>query len=157
MATIASLSARLERLEQQLGAQVCFVLSFKRDPARFAEAVADLQCSAPSRTHCVERLLANHAGELRETLELVLDGVPDEAVQGVYDRAIGTALAASERGEGETLAEELVNRPHASDVSEATNGRGVNLDLEQEEQDRLLDAAQRVEAHNRKIRERWNR
>jgi hypothetical protein len=99
-------------------------------------------------------LLEGHTPQVQEHLALVLDGVPPGEQQGVYDRAIVTVLAAATRGESEVPVRDLLVR-QAPDVSETAKGYGANLDLDEEAtRESLEDAIARVEAHNRRVRER---
>ena len=160
MATIANISARIDKLEQI--EDVIVVLPFKRDPAAFSEAVRAVVDARPSHSDRVERLLASHTGDVRKTLELVLEGVPDSDIRAVYDRAIETAIAAAGRGQGESPSSELAEATRLSvgrnsDVSEAVKGYGANLDLEEDEKEQrktLEEALQEVAAHNLRVRER---
>ncbi len=140
--------------DNEYAGQVNVILGFKRDPERFGKAVIDTR---PPRSEQIERLLDQYTGDVRKTLELALEGVPEESVQSVYERALKTALAASGRGEGETPVRELLSESQARDVTESAHGYGVSLDADEDQQEqrqRLENAIESVEAHNRRIHER---
>ena len=137
------------KMEDGEGRQISVTLNFKRETDAFSGAVLTVQ---PSRQELVNNLLDKHSGEVRDTLKLVFDGVPDNELREVYQRAIGTAIAAAGRGQGEVPMGELIAKP---DVQEAVQGYGTNLDLETaEEKQKLEDALQKMNEHNRKVKAR---
>jgi hypothetical protein len=131
---------------------VAVTLNFRRDPELWAAIEYEVSPSLASKVEALPE-------QAKETMRLVLKDVPVEQQGEVYDRAIVTVLAAANRGESEVPVRDLIER-QAPDVSEAAQGYGANLDLdehEEEERQNLQDASARVEQHNRQLRERMRR
>ena len=90
----------------------------------------------------------------RETMKLVLQDVPTADHQVVFDKALGTVLAASGRGANETPPNDLIQKQEP-DVAELAQGFMANLDLEtEEERAKFEDAQARVNQHNANVRAR---
>jgi hypothetical protein len=91
MASLATLRARLDRLEQQITPVTVFV-KFERDPAAFFAGggrVFDIE-PMPQRRERLENLLRNHSRDVRTKLERVLEGVPGDLLQAVYELVLPT-------------------------------------------------------------------
>jgi len=130
-------------------------ISFKRDATRFGRLIEQAE-DEPERAKVIE-LLSRHPPEIREHLRLVLEGVPEDEIEEVYSQSIPTILAAASRGQGEapTEAKLLERQEIQPDVTLAAPGFMANLDEEEEEEKaRLQDAVEKVEKHNRKVRQR---
>lgn len=129
-------------------------LTFKRDPERFARVVEQVE-EEPDRAKALA-LMAGHPAEVQEHLRLVLQGVPEDQIEAVYNSAIGTILAASGRGQGEQPSQSLLEHQQIKpDVTEMGSGYMANLDDEtEEEKAKLQDAVAKVEKHNAKVRSR---
>jgi Helix-turn-helix domain of resolvase len=92
--------------------------------------------------------------QARETMKLVLDGVPSEDQQVVFDKALGTVMAAAGRGLNETPPSDLVEK-REPDVVEVAEGYMVNLDAEtEEERAKFEDAVAKVNEHNARVKAR---
>lgn len=124
-------------------------LSYKRDAQAFeGRTIENEPKPAKGREERVERLLSAHKDDVRRTLELVLADVPDQDVQEVYERAIGTVLEAAQRGDNEKPAIPMLTQQ----VVPAAEGYGMNLDQEtEEEKETLKDVMRRIEEHNQKV------
>lgn len=119
---------------------------------RFARDNDEWQAIEHEVNPLIEHQLENQPKVVQDTMRVVLDGVPQEHQQAVYDHAISTALAAASRGDGETPTQDLVAKP---DVVEAAPGFGSSLDAEtEEERARFEDALAAVNEHNAKVRAR---
>ena len=121
------------------------VISFQRSAEAFRGATVELTPNLVQR-------LDDEPEAVRETMRLVLEGVPEDKAEGLYNRALPMIHAAAQRGEGEVPEKELVQKPEVEALAE---GYMVNLDVEEEEErGKLQDVITRMEAHNRKVRER---
>jgi len=134
--------------------KVTLEISYRRDPEAFGR-VLEQASEEPGRARALE-LIERHPPEIRQHLQLVLAGVPDEEVENVYGQAIQSILAASHRAEHEEAPRELLERQKIEpDVVDAGHGFMANLDAEtDEERQTLQDALEKVDAHNRKVRAR---
>ena len=130
-------------------------LTYKRESESFGRVIEQAADAAPERV-TVAALLERHPVEVREHLRVVLQDVPEDELEAVYAKAVETVLATSHRGQGEDVPRDLAEKQNiAPDVTELGAGYMANLDEPEEEakQD-LQDALAKVDAHNRKVRDR---
>lgn len=117
-------------------------LGFKRDPERWRtfENSVDL----------VDARLAGEPQEVKDGMRLLLEDVPENKRAEALEQALEGVRKAVKRGEGERAPSDL-----AQDVRPLPTGYLSNLDLaDEEEVAKVEDAMARVEAHNRKVRQR---
>jgi hypothetical protein len=120
-------------------------LTYQRDPELWAAIEHEV-------TPTLAAKVASLPEGAQETMRLVLEDVPADDQQRVYDQAVGVAVAAAARGSGIPL--DLLER-QAPDVTEAVQGFGTDLGAEtEEERATFSDAVARVAEHNAKVRSR---
>lgn len=130
---------------EAIDTRIELTLRFERIPEQWREIDQDV-------TPALESQLERQPQVVQDTMRLVLDGVPQEHQQKVYDHAISTALAAATRGDGELPDKDMAEK---ADVAEAAPGFGSSLDTEtEEERARFEDALAAVQAHNATVRAR---
>jgi hypothetical protein len=131
----------MQRIEADLTVEIN--VNFRRDQDEWQTIEAE---ATPQGLEAKVQALSQQA---RETMEMVLEGVPAEDQETVFDKALSTVLAASERGMGEKPHTDLLERQSVPDVAPMADGYMVNLDIEtEEEKAKFEDALAKVNEHN---------
>lgn len=136
----------MQRIEADMTVEIN--VNFRRDEGEWQTIEQE---ATPQGLEAKIHALPQHA---RETMAMVLEGVPAQDQEVVFDKALETVLAASTRGEGERPPKDLLERQQP-DVAPLAEGYMVSMDLEtEEEKAKYEDVVAQVNRHNAEVRAR---